>query len=65
MLVKWDGVNRMYPGRRFELFRDKPELFRALKQGEEIEIPDELYGELKAVVEVKKPKPKPKKVEEE
>ena len=62
--IKWDGVNRMKPGRACPYFCEKPELFQALKLGQEIEIPEEYFANLKAVVKVMKRKKKEEVVAE-
>jgi len=61
--IKWNGVDRLKPGRACPYFIEKPELFWELKYGHEIEIPEEYFADLKAVVKVTKRKAKEEKRE--
>jgi len=61
--IKWNGVDRLKPGRACPYFCEKPELFQALKLRQEIEIPEEYFDGLQAVVKVTKRKIKEEKKE--
>jgi hypothetical protein len=47
-------VGRLWPRDKFPFFKDNPKLWNELKDGKEIEIPNELFGQLRGVQEVKK-----------
>lgn len=51
-MVKIRQVARIDPRDKFEFFRDKPELWRGLKNGETVEVPQELFVQMSGVVEV-------------
>lgn len=51
--MKVKRVGRLWPRDKFEFFRNNHDLWTQLKEGEVIEVPDELFAELKGVEEVK------------
>ena len=64
MLIR--RIFRLKPRDSVKYFSDNPELWQKLKDGEEVEVPDEIVKDLVGIEEVKVPKKKaPKKTVED
>lgn len=52
MLIKRKKDARIYPRDKFQFFRENPKLWNELKDGKTVEIPDDLFSELRGVEKV-------------